>query len=63
MRRRGGGAATVDANLRRRDGDAADEEKIGTTTMEKEKERVRVTRRAAVARGGVGAKTRRRQRR
>jgi hypothetical protein len=39
----------VDANLRGRDGDTADEEKIRTTAAEKEKERARATRRTAVA--------------
>ena len=47
--------ATVNANLRGRDGDAADEEKIRMTATEKEKERA--TRRTAITRGGVGAKT------
>ncbi len=37
----GGGVATVDANLRGRVGDAANEEKIRTTATEKEKERAR----------------------
>jgi hypothetical protein len=49
--------ATVDANLRGRVGDAANEEKIRTTATEKEKERVRATRRTAVAGGGMGSKT------
>jgi hypothetical protein len=47
--------ATVNANLRGRDGDAADEEKIRMTATEKEKERA--TRRTAIAHGGAGAKT------
>ena len=50
----GGGVATVNANLRGRDGDTANEEKIRTTLAEKEKERA--TRRTAIARGGAGAK-------
>ncbi len=50
-----GGAATVDANLRGWDGDAANKEKIQATAMEKEKERA--TRRTAIARSGAGAKT------
>ena len=37
----GGAPATVDTNLQGRVGDAADEEKIWTTAMEKEKVRVR----------------------
>ena len=51
--------ATVDANLQGRVGNAANEEKIWTTAMEKEKEwvRARATRRTAVAGGGAGAKT------
>ena len=55
----GGGVATVDANLRGRVGDAANEEKIRTTATEKEKERVRAraTRRTAIAGGGMGSKT------
>jgi hypothetical protein len=54
-----GGAATADVNLQGRVGDAANEKKIWTTAMEKEKERVRVraTRRTTVARGGAGVKT------
>ena len=56
-----GGAATVDANLRGRVGDAANEEKIQTTAMEKEKEwvraRARATRWIAAAGGGMGSKT------
>ena len=55
----GGGAATVDAILQGRVGDATKEEKIRTTATEKEKEwvRARATRRTAVAGGGAGAKT------
>ena len=49
--------ATVDANLRGRVVDAANEEKIRTTAMEKEKERARATRRTAVAGGRMGSKT------
>ena len=45
----------MDANLRGRNGDAANEEEIWTTVTEKE--RARVTRQTAVARSGVGAKT------
>jgi hypothetical protein len=49
----------MDANLRGRVVDAANEEKIRTTATEKEKERVRAraTRRTAVAGGGMGSKT------
>ena len=54
---KGGGAATVSVNLRGRDGDAADEEKIRTTATEKERARARVTRWTAIARGSAGAKT------
>ena len=53
--RRGGGAATVDVNLRGRDSVTADEEKIRTTVTEKEKERA--TQWMAVVRGGAGVKT------
>ena len=55
----GGGAATVDAILQGRVGDATEEEKIRTTTTENEKEwvRARATRRTAVAGGVAGAKT------
>ena len=55
----GGGAATMDANLQGRVGDATNEEKIRTTAMEKEKERARerATRWTAVAGGGMGSKT------
>ena len=54
-----GGAATVDTNLQGWVGDAADKEKIWTTTTEKEKERVRAraTRKTAVAGSDAGAKT------
>ena len=49
----------MDANLRGRVVDAANEEKIRTTATEKEKEkeRVRATRRTAVPGGGMGSKT------
>ena len=49
----------MDANLQGWVGDAADEEEIWTTAMEKEKEQVRVgaTRRMAIAGSGAGAKT------
>jgi hypothetical protein len=49
----------MDANLRGRVVDAANEEKIRTAATEKEKERVRAraTRRTAVAGGGMGSKT------
>jgi hypothetical protein len=47
----------VDANLRGREGDAANKEKIRTTAMEKEKERARTIQRRAIARGGAGLKT------
>jgi len=49
----------VDANLRGRVGDAANEEKIQTTATEKEKEkeRARVTQRTAVTGSGMGSKT------
>jgi hypothetical protein len=55
----GGGVATVDANLRGRVGDAANEEKIQTTATEKERARVRARamRQTAVAGGGMGSKT------
>ena len=50
----------MDPNLQGRVGDAANEEKIWMTPMEKEKEkervRARATRRTAVAGGGAGAK-------
>ena len=45
----------MDAILRGLDGDATNEEKIRTTVMEKEKERV--MQRTVVAHGGAGAKT------
>ena len=55
----GGGVATVDAIVQGRVGDATKEEKIRTTTTEKEKEkepmRVKAMRRTAIARGGVVA--------
>jgi hypothetical protein len=44
----------VDANIRGRDGDAADKEKIRTTVTEKEG--ARATRRTAVSHGGAGVK-------
>ena len=44
----------MDANIRGRDGDAADKEKIRTTATEKEG--VRATRRTAVSHGGAGVK-------
>ncbi len=51
----------MDANLRGRDGDTADEEKILTTATEKERVRARVraraTRRTTIVSGGVGPKT------
>ena len=53
----GGGAATVDANLRGRVDDAANKEKIRTTATKKEKDRARVTRQTAIAGGGMGLKT------
>jgi len=45
----------VDANIRGRDGDAADKEKIRTTATEKEG--ARATRRTAVSHGGARVKT------
>ena len=45
----------MDANIRGRDGDAADKEKIRTTATEKEG--ARATRRTAVSHGGAGVKT------
>ena len=47
----------MDANLRGWVGDAANKEKIRTTTTKKEKEWARVTRRTAVAGGSMGLKT------
>ena len=51
---KGGGEATVDANIRGRDGDAADKEKIRTAATEKEG--AKATRRTAVSHGGAGLK-------
>ena len=45
----------MDANIRGRDGDAANKEKIRTTATEKEG--ARATRRTAVSHGGAGVKT------
>ncbi len=45
----------MDANIRGRDGDAADKEKIWTTATEKEG--ARATRWTAVSHGGAGVKT------
>ncbi len=45
----------MDANIRGRDGDAANKEKIRTTATEKEG--TRVTRRTAVSHGGAEVKT------
>ena len=45
----------MDANIRGRDGDAADKEKIRTTAAEKEG--ARATWRTAVSHGGAGVKT------
>jgi len=45
----------VDANIRGRDGDAVDKEKIWTTATEKEG--ARATRRMAISHGGAGVKT------
>ena len=54
---KGGGGGYCGRKSSRAGWYAADEEKIRTTATEKERARVRATRRTAVARVGTGAKT------